>query len=91
MKQEWEQVYKMYQLNPAPPKLPFQEYIRLYFEEQDNKYLAWFLHYYEKKLNAITTDFVWKYAMPGHFADMKQAYVEEMLTLLEKYDISHNK
>lgn len=38
----------MYQLKPAPPKWDLQEYIVTYLKEKDNRYLAWFLHYYEK-------------------------------------------
>ncbi len=87
MKHEWEQVYQMYQLDPAPPKLPFQEYIRLYCTEKDEKYFLWFLHYYEKTLNAKIKGFVQRYAMYGHFEDMKQTYVMGLMFALEKYDI----
>ena len=41
----------MYQLKPAPPKWDLQEYIVTYLKEKDERYLSWFLHYYEKKLN----------------------------------------
>ena len=37
----------MYQLKTAPPKWDLQEYIVTYLKEKDNRYLAWFLHYYE--------------------------------------------
>ena len=38
----------MYQLKPAPPKWDLQEYIVTCLKKKDNRYLAWFLHYYEK-------------------------------------------
>ena len=41
----------MYRIIPAPPKWDLQEYIVTYLKEQDERYLSWFLHYYEKKLN----------------------------------------
>lgn len=85
---EWEQEFKRYQLTPAPPRMQLQAYIRLYCTEKDEKYLQWFLHYYERKLNAIAMGFVHDYAMYGHFTDIKQTYMAEMLVLLNKYDLS---
>ena len=35
---------RMYHLDPAPPKLPPQEYIELYLAEKEGKYLLWYLH-----------------------------------------------
>ena len=32
----------MYRLDPAPPKLPAQEYIVRYLTEKEEKYLAWY-------------------------------------------------
>ncbi len=43
--------FKRYALVPVPPKWELQEYIAAFFKEKDNKYLAWFLHYYENTLN----------------------------------------
>ena len=43
---------QMFMLNPAPPRADdLQEYIDRYFAEMDDKYIAWFLHYYEAELN----------------------------------------
>lgn len=48
----WEQDLYIYQIHPVPPKKDnLQEYIDLYISEQDDKYLMWFLHYYEPVLN----------------------------------------
>ena len=60
----------MYQLKPAPPKWDLQEYIVTYLKEKDNRYLAWFLHYYEKTLNNNVQEYMRKLFMPEHFADM---------------------
>ena len=71
----------------APPKWDLQEYIVTYLKKQDNRYLAWFLHYYEKTLNNNVQEYMRKLFMPEHFADMKQAYIARLLKALKNYDI----
>lgn len=86
---EWKQDLKIYRMEQAPPKFTnYQEYIDKYFEENDEIYLRWFLHYYEKVLNTKARGFVNEYAMYGHFIDLKQAYVMGMMEALQRYDIS---
>ena len=86
---DWEKDLKIYRLEQAPPKYEnYQEYFERYFAENDETYLAWFLHYYEKELNTKTRGFVNEYAMYGHFVDLKQAYVMGMMNALRRYDIS---
>lgn len=80
--------FKRYTLVPAPPKWELQEYIAAYFKEKDNKYLAWFLHYYENTLNTNVQKYMKQFFMPEHFTDIKQAYIMGMLKALENYDIS---
>ena len=76
-------------MKPIPPKKDdFQEYIALYFAEKDEKYLGWFFHYYEPRLNTIIMETVQETAMQGHFADLKQSYVFGIYKALQKYDIS---
>ena len=80
---------KIYRLEQAPPKYEnYQEYFDRYFAENDNTYLSWFLHHYEKELNTKARGFVNEYAMYGHFVDLKQAYVMGMMEALQRYDIS---
>lgn len=76
----------MYRLDPAPPKLPPQEYIDRYFAENDEKYLLWYLHDQEPMLNRVAQSACERYAMTEHFADMKQAAVFGIWTALQKYD-----
>ena len=76
----------MYRLDPAPPKLPPQEYIYRYFTENDEKYLLWYLHDQEPMLNIIAQSACERHAMAEHFADMKQASVFGIWTALQKYD-----
>ena len=86
---DWKQDLYRYRLTPAPPKKDdFQEYIALYFVEKDEKYLSWFLHYYEPTLNTQMMTAVQEYNMRGHFVDMKQAAVYGILKALSNYDIS---
>ncbi len=86
---DWEKDLHIYRLDPAPPKYEnYQDYFDLYFAKKDEKYLAWFLHYYEKELNTKARGFVNEYAMYGHFVDIKQAFVTGMMEALQRYDIS---
>ena len=77
----------MYHLKAAPLKWDLQEYIGTYLKEKDNRYLAWFLHYYENTLNNNVQEYMRKLFMPEHFADMKQAYIAGLLKALKNYDI----
>lgn len=86
---DWEKDMHIYRLDPAPPKYEsYQTYLDLYFAEKDEKYLSWFLHYYENELNTKARGFVNEYAMYGHFIDLKQAFVMGMMEALQRYDIS---
>lgn len=86
---DWEKDMHIYRLDPAPPKHEsYQTYFDLYFAEKDERYLSWFLHYYENELNTKARGFVNEYAMYGHFIDLKQAFVMGMMEALQRYDIS---
>ena len=79
---------RMYRLDPAPPKLPLQECIELYFDENEDKYLSWYLHDREPMLNKLAQDACQRYGLPEHFVDIKQAAVCGILAALQKYDPS---
>ena len=83
---EWEKELYSYQLKPAPPKMPPQEYIERYLAEKDDKYFSWYLHYNEKYINEKVKGYVQEYAMQGHFMDMKSAYIFGLLQALQNYD-----
>ena len=84
---DWEQDLYIYQIYPVPPeKEDLQEYIDLYIAEQDDKYLMWFLHYYEPVLNDTAIEAIERYSMKGHFADIKQACVTGIFKALQSYD-----
>lgn len=82
----WEKELYNYQLTPAPPKMPAQEYIKKYLAEKDEKYFSWYLHYNEKYINEKVKGYVQEYAMQGHFMDMKSAYIFGLLQALQNYD-----
>lgn len=77
---------RMYRLDPAPPKLPAQEYIVRYLTKKEEKYLAWYLHDQEPALNKLAQTACERYAMTEHFADIKQAAMCGILAALQKYD-----
>ncbi len=84
---EWEKELQIYRLTPAPPKEnDLQKYILSYLSEKDDKYISWFLHYYEHTVNDKVMSIVQDYAMVGHFSDIKQAYIIGMLKVLQDYD-----
>ena len=84
---EWEKELIIYLLTPAPPKEnDLQKYISNYLAQKEDKYISWFLHYYERTLNEKAMAIVQDYAMYGHFLDIKQAYVIGMLKALQDYD-----
>ena len=62
---------RMYRLDPAPPKLPAQEYIVRYLTEKEDKYLAWYLHDQEPALNKLAQAACERYAMTEHAATAK--------------------
>ena len=83
---EWEKELYIYRLTPAPPKKDdLQKYIDLYFSKKDEKYISWFLHYYEPILNDTVIGIVQRYAMFGHFLDIKQECVVGLYKALQTY------
>ena len=88
---EWEKELYIYRLTPAPPKEnDLQKYISNYLAQKEDKYISWFLHYYERTLNEKAMSIVQDYAMYGHFLDIKQAYVIGMIKALHEYDPNRN-
>lgn len=78
-----------YRLKQEPPKWDLQEYIAAFVKERDEQYFSWFLSFYESNLNRKIESIMIRYFMPGHFADLKQAYVTGLWKALQNYDISH--
>lgn len=86
--QECKEQWNQFRLNPAPPKLPLQEYIDRYLETKDENYLSWFLHWQEPSINQRIQSVMGTYAMEGHFDGLKGAYLLGLTLALQKYDKS---
>ena len=70
----------------APPKMDSQEYIEKYLREKDRKWLEAYLYYNEFRINEEVNSIIQKYAMEGHFMDLKSAYIMGILDALESYN-----
>ena len=80
----WE--HRMFRIVNPPPKLnSWQDYFVRY-KKGGEDFFAVFLHYYEPELNKIVKRFGSRYGLIDHFADLKMAYIEALLTLLQDYD-----
>ena len=80
----WE--HNMFHIVDPPPELSdWQDYFVRYIRG-DEGYFTLFLHYYEPVLNEIVKRFGCRYGLQEHFADLKMAYVEAMLTQLQVYN-----
>ena len=76
----------MFQMENVPPKLEnWQDYFVLI--QQGENLICELLHHYEPILNDITNRFCYRYGLEKHFADVKMAYVEAMLTELKRFDL----
>ena len=62
--------------------------IQRYFRTRISRYFQGFLHYYEPTINCIVVGFMLRYAMGGHFADLKQEAVLGILEAADHYDYS---
>ena len=76
----------MFQLSRVPePMEHWQDYIDLVKNNGDDNAFLVFLHYYEPTINGKVESFVNRYALHGHFADVKMAYVEALWEQLQEY------
>ena len=86
---------RIFQLDPAPPKMEnLNDYILAALEKKDLQYFSFFLHQYEPRLNrvirgALAQDADIRYD-PELLMDMKMNCVHMMLEKLETYDPSKN-
>ena len=80
----WER--RMFRIVNPPTKLDsWQDYF-IRYKQGDEDFFPVFLHYYEPTLNNTVKRFESRYGLTDHFADLKMAYIEAMLTLLQDYD-----
>lgn len=83
-------IYKMQEPPKIESKTKWYEKaeacFQIYFENHDLYYYHGFLHYIEPTLNRIASGFMLRYAMIGHFADLKQEAVLGLLEAEQHYD-----
>ena len=73
---------RMYRLDPAPPKLPAQEYIVRYLTEKEEKYLAWYLHDQEPALKKLAQGYSYVEDAGGHaLTDADTVQIGEALSI----------
>jgi len=90
--------HRMYKLKDPPKLMPNTTWYEMaeacfqtYYSKHDLFYYHGFLHYYEPILNEIVSGFVLRYAMIGHFADLKQEAVLGLLEAEQHYDPNKGK
>ena len=89
---EWEKELYIYRLTPVPPKeTDLQKYISNYRAQKDDKYISWFLHYYERTLNEKAMAIVQDYTMYGHFLDNVRDVTLQKSRLSQNYNNYQNK
>ena len=47
------EVQSVFQLDPKPPKMELNDYIREAVRKRDLSYFSFFLHHFEKRLNGV--------------------------------------
>lgn len=76
----------IYRMNPAPEKLPLEEYIQLYQNTKNEQYFHAFLHCYEPSLNRRAMRYCRNYWVEHLFLDVKQTIVTTLFEYADKYD-----
>ena len=84
-----------FQLDPEPPKVDDpNDYILAAQQKKELRYLSFFLHSYEKKLNGRIRSYLMRDGKevqdPERFLDIKMACMEVILKKLPEYDPSRN-
>lgn len=85
--------HKLYQME-SPPKVEgtataigkAEIYFQRYCRTKNKRYLDGFLHYYEPIINDTVSSFMQRYAMGGHFEDLKQEAVIGILEAADRYE-----
>ena len=52
------EVQNVFQLDPEPPQMELNDYIREAVRKRDLSYFSFFLHHFEKRLNGVITVFL---------------------------------
>ncbi len=68
--------------------MTWNEYLVEYKKTNNEKYLSWFLHYYEYRLNQIITTFARRYFSLHYFDDLKTVYINTLSEQLKIWNFT---
>ena len=84
------EVQSVFQLDPEPPQMELNDYIREAVWKRDLSYFSFFLHHFEKRLNGVIYRFLTRNGYdrydPARFLDYKLEVLQMLLYCLPKFD-----
>ena len=84
------EVQNVFQLDPEPPQMELNDYIREAVRKRDLSYFSFFLHHFEKRLNGVIYRFLTRSGYdrydPARFLDYKLEVLQMLLYCLPKFD-----
>ena len=84
------EVRSVFQLDPEPPKMELNDYIRETVHRKDLAYFSFFLHHFEKRLNGVIYRFLTRSGYdrydPARFLDYKLEVLQMLLYCLPRFD-----
>ena len=79
------EVQNVFQLDPEPPQMELNDYIREAVRKRDLSYFSFFLHHFEKRLNGVIYRFLTRSGYdrydPARFLDYKLEVLQMLLFL----------
>ena len=84
------EVRSVFQLDPEPPQMELNDYIREAVRKRDLSYFSFFLHHFEKRLNGVIYRFLTRSGYdrydPARFLDYKLEVLQMLLYCLPRFD-----
>lgn len=84
------EVRNVFQLDPEPPQMELNDYIREAVRHKDLAYFSFFLHHFEKRLNSVIYRFLTRNGIdrydPARFLDYKLEVLQLLLYCLPKFE-----
>ena len=84
------EVQSAFQLDPEPPQMELNDYIREAVRKRDLSYFSFFLHHFEKRLNGVIYRFLTRNGYdrydPARFLDYKLEVLQMLLYCLPRFD-----
>lgn len=84
------EVQNVFQLDPEPPQMELNDYIREAVRKRDLSYFSFFLHHFEKRLDGVVYRFLTRSGYdrydPARFLDYKLEVLQMLLYCLPRFD-----